>query len=494
MDLTGIRTVGIIGAGVAGLSVAKTLLGQGLACTLFERNSILGGVWAEGYSNFGTQVQRELYEFPDWPLPEDTPDYTPGPVIQRYLDGYARNFGISPNIVFEAEVSDVRRNDGPGWTVVYRKNGDTHDRAFDLVVVCIGLFSNRPHVPELPGRETFAGRVMHVSELRTREPVSGKRVVIVGYGKSATDAALESAAVASETTIVFREPHWPVPPLVAGVLPFKWALLNRLASTLIPPYYRPSGVERVVHAVGRPLVWLWWRIVEILLILQYGLGSRFGTRLSFVPDGPVECDAFGESTMLPRSDFYRLVRRGVIRAERTEIHEYTPSGVALKNGVVRDADVVVLATGWELDLGFLASDVLPRLDPQPDGLYLYRQMAHPGAPNLFFVGYAASVCSILTYTLQARWLAELIRGTHGLPPPGEMLRTIEELKSWKRERMPFSRARAARLLIQMQHYHDELLEDFGADPLRKTGVFAPLKEVFAPYEPKDYRSIASGGS
>jgi hypothetical protein len=114
-------------------------------------------------------------------------------------------------------------------------------------------------------------------------------------------------------------------------------------------------------------------------------------------------------------------------------------------------------------------------------------------PNLFFVGYASSVCSTLTYALQARWLGELIRGTHRLPSRDVMLQSIGTLKSWKRERIPFSRVRAARLVVHMQHYHDELLEDFGADPLRKTGPFAPLKELFAPYEPRDYRSIAERG-
>jgi dimethylaniline monooxygenase (N-oxide forming) len=492
VDLSGVRTVGIIGAGVAGLAVAKTLLAQGLECTVLERNARLGGVWADGYSNFGIQVQRELYEYPDWRLPPEATDYAPGAIVHGFLEEYARRFGVWPRITFGARVTDVRRRtEGPGWVVAIERDSGTEHLAFDLVVVCIGLFSNRPHVPEFPGRERFGGRVIHVSELRTRDPLVGKKVVVVGYGKSATDAALESHAVARETAIVFREPHWPVPPLVAGILPFKWALLSRLAATLIPPYYRPSGVERVVHSLGCPLVWLWWRIVEILLVLQYGLDSRFGRRVSLVPDGPIEYDAFGESTMLPRSAFYRHVRRGDIRAERTEIRAYTASGLALKNGVELDADVVVLATGWEIDHGFLASEVLPRLDPQDDGLYLYRQIAHPDVPNLFFVGYASSVCSTLTYALQARWLGELLRGAHRLPPRDEMLRTIAELTAWKRERMPFGRARAARLLVQMQHYHDELLEDFGADPLRKTGPFAPLKELFAPYEPKDYRSIAS---
>ncbi len=65
MDPSEIKTVGIVGAGVAGLVTAKTLLAQGLDCTLFERGPALGGVWADGYSNFGVQVQKELYEFPD---------------------------------------------------------------------------------------------------------------------------------------------------------------------------------------------------------------------------------------------------------------------------------------------------------------------------------------------------------------------------------------------------------------------------------------------
>ena len=61
--------IAIIGAGVAGLSTARQLIGEGFDCTLFERNAQLGGVWSDGYLNFGAQVQHELYEFPDYPLP-----------------------------------------------------------------------------------------------------------------------------------------------------------------------------------------------------------------------------------------------------------------------------------------------------------------------------------------------------------------------------------------------------------------------------------------
>jgi dimethylaniline monooxygenase (N-oxide forming) len=493
-DVNGVRRVAIVGAGVAGLATARVLLQQGLDCTLFERSGRLGGVWAAGYANFGAQVQRELYEYPDWPLPADSPDFAPGPVIQRYLERYADHFGVTPHIRFDANVTRIAERDGPGsgWTVSWEKGGVVLSDDFDLVVVCIGLYSNKPHLPDFPSRDQFSGDVLHVSGLITRDRLAGKRVCVLGYGKSATDAALESAAVAAETHIVVREPHWPIPSRLAGILPFKWGMLNRLASTLIPPYQRPSGVELVVHSLGRPLVWLYWRLVELLLLLQCRLGPRFGGRVDLVPKRPVEIGGFSEATMLPHPAFYRRLREGVIQAHRSTIVAYTPAGVRLSDGRELAADMVILATGWETDFGLLHADVWRRLDPGDDGFYLYRHMLHPAVPGLAFVGRASTICSILTYSLQARWLGELLKGRHRLPGADAMAREIAAMKAWKRSWMPPSRARSARLVIHMQHHHDELLRDLGASPLRKRGVLAPLKELVFPYAPADYATIVSG--
>lgn len=491
MDLRAVRKVGVIGAGVAGLSTAKTLLSQGLECTVFERGSVLGGVWSTGYLNFGVQVQRELYEFPDWPLPGDVPNFTPGPIIQRYLEDYAKHFGVWSRIIFETTVTGLREREDmkPGWTITHERNGFRDETEFDLVVVCIGLYSQQAHIPQAPGREEFAGEVIHASALKSVDQLNGKRVVVVGFGKSATDIALESASVASDTTIVFREPHWPVPQKLAGVLPFKWAMLNRLTSTLIPPYYHAANAEQVVHTLGKPLVWLWWRLVELLLVVQCRLWSRFGNRPSLVPAKPIEFDAFGESTMLPRPAFYRSVRDGAIEPQRSQIVRYADTGVMLENGVRVDADIVVFATGWKTDFGFLSEKTLSSIGLEDDGLYLYRQMLHPNVDHLVFIGNASTVLSILTYSLQARWLAELIKGSHRLPSNEHMRQDIEKMKAWKRRCMPFSQARGARLILHMQHYHDDLLTDLGQTPLRKTGFAAPFKEVFAPYEPSDYRDV-----
>ena len=71
---------------------AKTLVAQGIECVLFEKSNRLGGVWADGYSNFSVQVPKELYEFPDWPMPVDAADFTSGVVFQKYLEDYVDHF------------------------------------------------------------------------------------------------------------------------------------------------------------------------------------------------------------------------------------------------------------------------------------------------------------------------------------------------------------------------------------------------------------------
>jgi dimethylaniline monooxygenase (N-oxide forming) len=493
IDLSKVRRVAIIGAGASGLATARVLLAQGLDCTVFERRAVLGGVWADGYLNFGVQVQRELYEFPDWPLPPDAANFTPGPFYQAYMVSYAEHFGILSHVRFDATVIGLsERAEGmPGWRVAYRDSRGQSAEDFDFVVVGIGLYSETPNIPKLDQRELFQGEIIHVSELKSRDQLTGRRVVVVGYGKSATDAAVESASAAAQTHILIRHAHWPVPRKLLGILPFKWGMLNRLTSTLIPMYLHPTSLERWVHMLGMPLIWFWWRLVELLLRFQCRLGSKFGSRESLIPDEPVEVGSFGEPTMLPRPELFRLIRGGSIRAWNVDIRQFTASEVVLDSGQKISADLVVLATGWKTDYAFLPDKLRAQLQLQADGLYLYRHMLHPAAPRLAFIGNASTISSVLTYSLQARWLGEVLVGRIPLPNHEGMRREIEALREWKRRWMPASPQRGARLILHMLHYHDELVTDMGLRTLRKQGVFAPLKELIAPYQPRDYRGVMS---
>ena len=490
MDYTQVKKVGIIGAGVAGLAAAKALLARGLDCTVFDRDAQLGGVWNKGYYKFGVQVQKELYEFPDFPLPDDAPNFTPGPVFQAYMQDYAERYGVASHIRFQTRIQAIARHDG-GWRLTILEDGAEKTEDFDLVVVATGLYSDKPNIPEIPGRSDYQGEVLHAYDIQDTKPLEGQRVAVVGYGKSATDAVLTAREVGKEAHLIFRTAHWPVPRNLAGLLPFKWGMLNRMTAALIPPYIRPSPLVGLIHGVGKPLVWTYWRLVEVLLATQFGLGMKIAKGENLKPTKPVEYDCFGESTMVPRPPLFKAIKAGEITAHRTSIAKFTPDGVVLGDGDELQVDRVVFATGWHHDFDFLGAENLAAIGQEDDGFYLYRQMLHPGAPGLVFIGYASTFLSVATYSLQAHWLAQLIAGKVQLPSDQAQLEEIESLKSWRRAWMPYSTARGTRVLLHQLYYHDELLKDFGENPLRKRGPFAPLLELFAPYQPSDFKDIVA---
>jgi len=489
-----VRRVAIIGAGIAGLVTAKTLVAQGLECAVFERGDRLGGVWADGYSNFGVQAPKELYEFPDWPMPKAAPHFTPGLIFQQYLENYVDHFEFRSCIRLSVCVTRLEpRSDGnSGWTVTTNGNTGHRTEDFDLVVIATGLYSDVPNKPSFPGEAEYRGVILHNSEVKTRDPLQGRNVAVVGYGKSAVDIAFEATEVAKDVHMVFRETHWPVPRKVAGVLPFKWGALSRMASAFLPLYQRSTPVERLLHGVGKPLVWVFWRTFEIIIRLQCHLGMKIANGKNLVPAAPFETDTNGEGTIVTPPEFYPLLQQGRISAHRTEIARFAHNGIVLQNGTELEVDCVVLATGWKSDFEYLSDDARAALGTDEDGFYLYRHMLHPDLANLAFIGRATAVSNILTHSLQARWLAESIAGRVILPERNAMLGEIDEIKAWKRSWMPYSPVRSTRLFMHAQHYHDELMRDIGIDPLRKRGLFAPLKELLAPYQPADYQAIVAG--
>ena len=280
-------------------------------------------------------------------------------------------------------------------------------------------------------------------------------MLVVGYGKSAADAAYESSKVAKRTHLLFRTSRWPIPRKLAGVLPFKWGLLHRMTSALLPLYQHPTPLEKLLHGIGAPLVWAYWRLTELLLYFQCRLGSAFGQRLSLVPSMPIELSGFDHTTMVPRPAFYTRLRDGSIQPIQGEISSFDNDAVIVNRTQRLHVDVVILATGWQTDFKFLAKQVLQKLNRETDGLYLYRHLLHPDVPGLVLLGCNAITYEALTtFNLQARWLAELLKGNHELPADEVMRAEIEEMKVWKRSWMLESAGRGAMIGPHQLHYHD----------------------------------------
>ncbi|MEW2915339.1 NAD(P)/FAD-dependent oxidoreductase [Leisingera sp. JC11] len=483
-----IKNAVIIGAGISGLTTAKNLSRIGISCTIYDRNPKLGGVWADGYHGFGVQIPKDLYEFPDFPLPENVSHYTPGPEFQKYMEDYCDHFGIRDCLQLGTRVTALRRS-GDGWALEVENERGTNNVQADLVVIATGLYSETPQMPEIEGQDRFLGEVLHSSQVKDIEVLRGRRVAVVGYGKSACDIAGAAIGVADEVHLVFRSAHWPVPRKLLGLLPFKWGMLTRLVAAMIPPYVRPTPIVRFLHTAGYPLPWIFWRVVELLLRTQQKLGTKIANGNNLVPEHPIEFDAYSEVTMVPRPGFIDSIRSGEISAHRSGLQRFTEKKLILEDGDTLPVDCVVFGTGWKTGFDFLPQDLRTAMGEEPDGIYLYRHILHPDTPNLAFVGRASSFMSVTTFALQARWLSEVVAGNIALPKEEDMRASIDALKRWKQSWMPEGAARSATLLLHMAHYHDELLLDMGSEPLRKEGFLAPVKELLVPYQASDFQDV-----
>jgi cation diffusion facilitator CzcD-associated flavoprotein CzcO len=477
VQAAGAPRVCVIGAGIAGLVTAKVLLEDGFAVGVFEKEATLGGVWAASrtYPGLHANNSRESYAFSDHPFPSTADDFPSAPQIRAYLESYAERYGIASRIRFGTEVVGVARaEDGVRWEVTVRACGRSEGLEFDFVVVCNGIFSE-PNIPQVSGIEQFAGRILHSSQVTDPDLVTGRRVIVVGAGKSALDCAAWAAREGRSCTLVFRRAHWMVPRYLLGVVRGDWLILTRFSQSLLR-YHRPSPLEAILHGPGRPVVRLWWRMLCRLLQRIEGIPP------SLVPEQelPVGVEFVGVE-----HETYELVRVGRIEPRRGALRRFTgPTTVELDTGERLEADLVVFATGWRQRIAFLEDDLRQRIE-RDGGFRLYRHILPPDLPGLGFVGYNSSTACQLTAEVGAHWLAQAFRGELALPSVAEMDREIDRFQRWATEVMP-SRAGGFFVGPYLAHYLDELMDDMGLPALR-TRVF--LVEQLTPLWPTRYRAL-----
>lgn len=474
-----ITTIGVIGAGVAGIGAARLLGQAGFDCEIFEKGDQVGGVWTAGYHTFGLQTPKSLYEVPDYPVPESYPRVPSGAELQAYFENYAKDFKVFEKIRFNTEIIRLEQLNNSSWLIHYKDNktGNAEKKPFDFVVVASSIYFD-PYIPDFTGQKKFVGQILHSSEYRIPLSVTGRKVVVVGFGKSALDVAGDAAKFAKEVTLVYRKAHWPIPMDVFDFLDVRRIYLTRLACALLPLYQRPGKWVKALHKYFPWLVSGFWRLTESIIKFQYPLKA-----CSVLPEEPIEIDIFNLD-FLPRKEVYQLMKQGKIKNQRTSIKAFTKTGLELENGEHIDCDIVIFGTGYKSNYSFLPEAF--KKSQEADGVYLYRHIIHPDLANMAFIGRAATFSNSLTSHLAAAWLVNLLKDKFKLPDHDQMLAEIEAIKQWKQSFMPAISSRATVIKLHMVHFHDDLLRDMAINPYRKKNRFL---EWFSDYRPTDYKEV-----
>jgi len=458
-----IRTVGIIGAGIAGLATAKVLRQLGFAVSVLEKEADVGGVWSASrrYPGLTTQNPRETYEFSDFPMPRHYPEWPTGEQVQSYLHSYAEKFGLMAHIQLHTRVENARWDPaGKQWVL------DTSDsmgitgvakdeRRFDYLIVCNGIFST-PFVPEFPGAAQFVaagGRICHTSQFTALEDARGKHVVVIGYGKSSCDAANAVSAISATTTVVARNLIWKIPKKIANTLNFKYLFLTRMGEGLFR-YIRVKGFERFLHGPGRPLRNSMLKSVERVVSRQLRLNE-----LGLHPGKPLETIA-RSTVSLVTDGFYEGLGDGRIRMQpRASIARLDAGTMTLSNGANLPADVLICGTGWIQHVPFLDAVVRARVTDTQGNFRLYRSMLPVDVPQLAFNGYNSSFFSQLNAEVGALWLGAHLKGLIELPGREAMNADIDVRLRWMEERTDGKHSKGTNIIPFSLHQIDELLHD-----------------------------------
>jgi cation diffusion facilitator CzcD-associated flavoprotein CzcO len=270
-----------------------------------------------------------------------------GPNILRYVKDTAAHYGIDRHIRYGHQVKRASwSTEDARWTVEAVENGKPRTFTAGFLFLCGGYYNyENGYTPEWEGTESFTGRIVHPQHWPEDLDYSGKKVVVIGSGATAVTLVPEMAKTAAHVTMLQRSPTY---------------VVSRPAEDAIANWLRSKLPAMVAYQMTRwknvLLGMLFFRMARnkpertkerIIGMVREQLGPDYDVETHFTPTyNPWD----QRLCLVPDADLFDSLRAGTSSVVTDHIERFTPKGLKLKSGAELEADIIVTATGLNLQV------------------------------------------------------------------------------------------------------------------------------------------------
>jgi len=373
----------IVGAGLSGIGAGFHLQTRcpGKTYAILEGRGAIGGTW-DLFRYPGIRSDSDMYTlgyaFKPWTQAKAIAD---GPAIRTYVRETAAENGIDKRIRFHHQVKRAEWSRAQARWTVEAEVGPGKQRACftcNFLFMCVGYYDYAAgHDPEFPGRDSFAGKIVHPQFWPDDLDYRGKKVVVIGSGATAVTLVPAMANDAAHVTMLQRSPTYVVS------RPGEDAFANWLRARL--PAMLAYGITRWRNVLMQLFFFRMMRKnpqkskAGLIDMVSKELGPDYDVATHFTPRyNPWD----QRLCLVPDSDLFRAIKSGKASVVTDHIERFTPGGILLKSGQAIEADVVVTATGLKMQLLSGIKIAIDGVGKDMSKTMSYKGMMYSDVPNL----------------------------------------------------------------------------------------------------------------
>lgn len=393
--------VTIVGAGFSGIMAGIQLDRLGIPFRIIERQRGIGGTWElNDYPEARVDITTFLYQYKfvknyPWKSFFATRDE-----LKEYIDHVVDSYGVRDRIETDTKVTAARWNSAARkWSVsVERGIGDVETFDSNMVISASGLFST-PNLPDIPGIDSFRGKIFHTTAWQHDHDYAGERVALIGSGSTGSQLMPALARRAAHLTIYQRTPNWVTP--VRGyhdrVKPETRWLLDTMpgySNWYCYSHHIAQMQSQRLHEIDPAWTAAGGTVNETNDRLRKGLTRYIRKKIGQRPDlleKLVPDYAPMARRLVVDNGWYDTLLRDNVELCTDGIERFTHNAIVSRDGTERRFDLVVLGAGfkvsqylWPVDYVGRGGASLADLWAQ-DGARAYLTMALPGFPNFFML-------------------------------------------------------------------------------------------------------------